>query len=140
MAPQARIMLRAVLLGLLSWFAAFVLSFALFPVKKSNPALFATSMYLVVLIVAGALLAWYFKKRPIAMGEAALVGALWLIINLVLDYPMFAYGPMKMTAAGYYSEIGLVYITYPLFALLAARMAALNRIAPAQRHNGQRCN
>ncbi len=32
-------------------------------------------------------------------------------------------GPMKMTALGYYSEIGLVYLTFPIFALLAARLA-----------------
>jgi hypothetical protein len=28
-----------------------------------------------------------------------------------------------MTALGYYSEIGLVYLTFPIFALLAARLA-----------------
>jgi hypothetical protein len=44
-------------------------------------------------------------------------------MNLVFDYPMFAYGPMKMTALGYYSEIGLVYLTFPAFAVLAARLA-----------------
>jgi hypothetical protein len=36
---------------------------------------------------------------------------------------MFAYGPMKMTALGYYSEIGLVYLTFPIFAMMAARLA-----------------
>jgi hypothetical protein len=30
---------------------------------------------------------------------------------------------MKMTALAYYSEIGLVYLTFPIFALLAPRMA-----------------
>ena len=40
------------------------------------------------------------------MGEAALLGFLWLAINLILDYPMFAYGPMRMSAARYYAEIG----------------------------------
>jgi hypothetical protein len=36
-----------------------------------------------------------------------LVGALWLFMNLAFDYPMFAYGPMQMTAPRYYSEIGI---------------------------------
>jgi hypothetical protein len=36
---------------------------------------------------------------------------------------MFAFGPMKMTPLGYYSEIGLVYLTFPVFAILAARLA-----------------
>jgi hypothetical protein len=45
-----------------------------------------------------------------------------MAINFVLDYPMFAFGPMKMTPLGYYSEIGLVYLTFPVFAILAARL------------------
>ena len=30
-----------------------------------------------------------------------------------------------MTPLGYYSEIGLVYLTYPVFAVMAARMSLL---------------
>jgi hypothetical protein len=114
---------RAVLLGLLSWLIPFAVSLFAFPLKKQNAALFATLMFLVVLIVAGALLDRYFGRRPVPLREAGFVGALWLAINIVCDYPLFAYGPMKMTAPGYYSEIGLVYLTYPIFALLAARLA-----------------
>ena len=114
---------RAILLGLLSWFVPFVAGFVLFPVKKSNSLLFTTLMYLVVLLTAGLLLNWYFRKRAVSVGVAAAVGALWLAINLILDYPMFAFGPMRMTPLAYYSEIGLVYLTYPIFAMLAARLA-----------------
>jgi len=114
---------RAVLLGLLSWLIPFAVSLFAFPLKKQNAALFATLMFLVVLIVAGALLDRYFGRRPVPLREAGFVGALWLAINIVCDYPLIAYGPMKMTAPGYYSEIGLVYLTYPIFALLAARLA-----------------
>jgi hypothetical protein len=38
-----------------------------------------------------------------------------------MDYPMFAYGPMKMTAAHYYSEIGAAYLVYPAFLTLSVR-------------------
>ncbi len=123
MAAQTRAVTRAILFGLLSWIIPFVVSFAAFPLKKSNAPLFSTLMYLVVLVTAGFLLIWYFRKRTVPVREAVLVGALWLAINLVCDYPMFAYGPMKMTALGYYSEIGLVYLTYPVFSILAARLA-----------------
>jgi uncharacterized membrane protein YpjA len=68
------------------------------------------------------LLARYFRDRPVPVGEALLVGALWFGMNLVFDYPMFAYGPMKMTALSYYSEIGLVYLTFPVLAFLSARL------------------
>jgi hypothetical protein len=91
--------------------------------KKSNAPLFSTLMYLIVLFMAGILLALYFRSRPLQVSEAVLVGALWFVMNLVFDYPMFAYGPMKMTVLGYYSEIGLVYLTFPVFAFLSARLA-----------------
>jgi hypothetical protein len=39
---------------------------------------------------------------------------------MICDYPMFAYGPMKMDAARHYSEIGAGYLLYPAFLLCAA--------------------
>jgi hypothetical protein len=124
MVAQTRAVTRAILLGLLSWFVPFIAGFVLFPLKKSNSPLFGTLMYLVVLVTAGALLFWYFRQRAVSAREAALVGAAWLGINLVCDYPMFAFGPMKMTAPAYYSEIGLVYLTFPIFAVMAARLVS----------------
>jgi len=115
---------RALLLGLLSWLIPFLVSFAAFPLKKSNAPLFSTVMTLVVLLTAGALLDVYFRERVPLVSEAVLVGALWFLINLVLDYPMFAFGPMKMDVGKYYSEIGLTYLIFPMFALGAARLVA----------------
>lgn len=66
---------RAVLLGLLSRIIPFAISFAAFPVKKSNAPLFATLMFLVVLATAGVLLLAYFNKRPTSVNEALLVGS-----------------------------------------------------------------
>ncbi len=123
MVAQTRAVAREILFGFLSWLIPFVVSFAAFPLKKLNAPLFSTLMYLVVLVTAGLLLIWYFRKRPFSAGEAALVGVVWFAINLVCDYPMFAFGPMKMTPLAYYSEIGLVYLTFPIFAVLAARLA-----------------
>ncbi len=114
---------RAVWIGFLSWLIPFVVGFAAFPVKKINAPLFSTIMYLVVLATAGSLLHFYFRNRIVSVREAGLVGVLWTAINLILDYPMFAFGPMKMTPLGYCSEIGLVYFTFPVFAILAARLA-----------------
>jgi uncharacterized membrane protein len=114
---------RALLLGLLSWLIPFVISFFIFFLKKSNAPLFSTLMDLVELFTAGLLLALYFRSRSLQVREALLVGTLWFVMNLVFDYPMFAYGPMKMSALGYYSEIGLVYLTFPIFAFLSARLA-----------------
>jgi hypothetical protein len=114
---------RAVLLGLLSWLIPFVISFPGLPLKKADAPLFSTLMYLVVLLTAGALLTHYFRDRPVLIHEALIVGAIWFVMNLIFDYPMFAFGPMKMTALAYYSEIGLAYLTFPAFAFSAARLA-----------------
>jgi phosphate/sulfate permease len=114
---------RALLLGFLSWLIPFLISFLVFPLKRSNAPLFATMMTLVVVLTAGVLLGSYFRGRPVAPSEAFLVGVLWFVCNLVLDYPMFSHGPMRMTALNYYSEIGLDYLIFPLFAFGAARLA-----------------
>jgi len=113
---------RAVPLGLASWIIPFVVSFLIFPLKKSNAPLFETSMALIELITAGILFQRYFRGRTAAAGEALAVGLLWLAFNLVFDYPMFAYGPMKMQVWAYYSEIGLVYLTFPVFGFWASRL------------------
>jgi CDP-diglyceride synthetase len=123
MASRSQGAMRVVLLGLLSWLIPFAAGFLLFAVKKANAILFTTLMYLVVLVTAGVLLSWYFRKRKLSVREGLLVGAGWLAINLVLDYPMFAFGPMKMTALAYYSEIGLAYLTFPVFGLLVGLLA-----------------
>jgi hypothetical protein len=114
---------RAAVLGLLSWVIPFAISLLMFPLKKSNAAAFGTLMGLVVLLTAGALLKVYFRGRPATVHEAVTAGALWFVMNLVFDYPMFAYGPMQMTAWAYYSEIGLTYLAFPAFAFGAARLA-----------------
>jgi len=114
---------RAALLGFASWLIPFVISFFVFPLKRTNAPLFETLMTLIVLVTAGALFQLYFRRRALSVHEALLVGLLWLAVNLVMDYPMFAYGPMKMRVWAYYSEIGLGYLTYPAFGFWASRLA-----------------
>src|ERR1035438_4223585 len=91
---------RAAVLGFLSWLIPFVVGFLVFPLKQSNPPLFGNLMVLVVLLTGALLLYRYFRNRPVSVQEAMLVGTIWFAMNLIFDYPMFAYGPMKMTAWG----------------------------------------
>jgi uncharacterized membrane protein YpjA len=114
---------RAALLSLASWLIPFVLSFIVFPLKTHNAPLFQTLLALIVLVTAGALFQIYFRGRAVTAREGLSVGLLWLAINLALDYPMFAYGPMKMPLSAYYSEIGLAYLTFPAFGFWASRLA-----------------
>ena len=114
---------RAALLGFASWLIPFIVSFLVFRLKKSNAPLFVTLMTLVVLATAGGLLQFYFRGRAVSVREGLFVGLLWLAVNLAMDYPMFAYGPMQMKASVYYSQIGLDYLTFPLFGFWASRLA-----------------
>ena len=114
---------RAVALGLASWAIPFAFSFLIFPLKTSNAPLFETIMALAELITAGAVFQRYFRGRAVSATEAVLVGLLWLAVNLIMDYPMFNYGPMKMQVWAYYSEIGLVYLMFPAFGFWASRLA-----------------
>jgi len=123
---------RAVLLGLLSWLIPFVASIPLFPLKQVNAPVFEAAMTLVLLLTAGGLFRFYFRGRTFSVGEAVLVGAIWVVFNLVLDYPMFSYGPMKMAASKYYSEIGVDYLIYPVFAVAAGWLARPQRQEPVR--------
>jgi hypothetical protein len=114
---------RALTLGLLSWLGPFAFSFLVFPLKRASAPLFETVMALALVATAAALGRRYFRAGNGKPGEAALLGAVWLLINLALDYPMFAYGPMRMTAARYYAEIGSAYLLYPAFLTGAAWLA-----------------
>jgi hypothetical protein len=108
---------QALGLGFLSWLLPFLFAIPVFPLKQMNPPLFDILMSLAVIGAATLLGRRYFHGsagQP-AVIEAMLVGFLWLAINLVCDYPMFSYGPMKMTAGRYYSEIGASYLLYPAF-------------------------
>jgi hypothetical protein len=111
---------RALALGFLSWLGPFVFAFPVFPLKHANPPLFDTVMALAVIAAAAILGRRYFRDHAPRAGEALLIGFLWLAINLVFDYPMFNFGPMKMSAAQYYSEIGAGYLLYPAFLAGAA--------------------
>lgn len=123
---------RALVLGAFSWLIPFILGFATFPLKQVSASLFETVMVLVLIVTAGMLLSHYFEGRPVSVREALLVGLLWVAINLILDYPMFAYGPMKMSAARYYSEIGVAYLAFPAFAFGAARLARAQAASPVR--------
>jgi len=114
---------RALILALLSWLIPFAISFVVFPLKRVNAPLFETVMG-VTLVVTAALLTNLYARRTkaLGLGEGAVLGCLWLAANLVLDYPMFSYGPMQMTAAQYYSEIGADYLIYPAFTMSAATL------------------
>ena len=116
---------RALALGFLSWLLPFAFSFLVFPIKQVNSSLFETIMSVTVVLTAAFLGRQCFRNDVPRAAEALLVGFLWLAINLICDYPMFSFGPMRMTSSRYFSEIGAGYLLYP--AVLAGAAWAAGR-------------
>ncbi len=120
--------LRLGLFGFLVWLIPFVVSFFIFGLKTSSPALFESIMPVVVVICTVVFSTVYLRKvKANFLKEGIVVGIVWLAMSLVLDLLLFMEGPMKMTFADYMMDIGLVYLMIPTitvgFGLLLGKSA-----------------
>ena len=105
---------KALLYGFLIWLIPFAVSFLIYPLKTSSPALFESIMPVVVTLCVVFFLVVYFRKlEDNFVREGIAVGVIWFAISLVLDLLMFMRGPMKMTFADYMMDVGIVYLIMP---------------------------
>jgi len=106
---------RALGYGFLLWLVPFVVAVALFSIRQSNRPLFESIMPVVLAACAMVALRLYLRRGAApSLGESLLLGAIWTAISLLFDWPMFSAGPMKMTLAGYMSDIGAAYLLFPV--------------------------
>ena len=105
---------KALIFGFLTWLVPFLISVCIFPIRQSNRPLFESIMGTVVAMCAASLLNFYFRRVQRRYGwEGALLGILWCGMCILLDLPLFLFGPMKMPMAAYMSEIGFGYLMIP---------------------------
>jgi hypothetical protein len=52
-------------------------------------------------------------RRELPLGEAVGLGLVWVGMSWLLDWPLFATGPMKMSLGMYFADIGVTYFVYP---------------------------
>lgn len=105
----------ALALGFLLWLVPFAVSIGLSSVRASDRTLFETLMPIVItLAVVVSTYAYFRGVRAEFLKEGAAIGAAWLAMSLLLDAPMFAWGPMAMGVADYIKDIGLTYLVYPI--------------------------
>ena len=105
---------KALLYGFVLWLIPFVVAVALFRVRNTNRPLFDSIMPVVLTVCVMWLLHLYFRAATgDSLREGVRLGLLWLLMSLALDYPMFSYGPMKMSLAAYLSDIGVTYLLIP---------------------------
>ena len=118
---------KAILYGFLLWFLTLVISMALFPLKRSWPVIFDSIMPVALTVVTLVFVNLYFRRgRAWSLKEAARLGAIWLTMSLVLDLPLFSFGPMRMSLVNYVADIGLTYLIIPAITLGLAAHTTMN--------------
>lgn len=105
---------KIILFGFLLWLTVFAGAFIIFPLKESNPLFFET---LISIILAAATVLYgniYFRNETISLRKCITTGLTWALINILIDLPMFSFGPMKRSFAEYMTDIGLTYLMIPI--------------------------
>jgi len=107
----------AIIYGILIWIVVFVVSFAIFPIHDSNRPLFESVMPVAITASVVLFSGHYFKKlEKNFLNEGIKLGLLWMIINILIDLPLFLPegSPMKVGLAEYVSDIGVTYLMIPV--------------------------
>ncbi len=105
----------ALLYGFLIWLIPFVLSVLIFPIHEQDRPFFESIMPVVLASVTVYFALRYSKTNPIdTLQEGLTLGILWMLICIVIDLPLFSYGPMKMPFVNYWKDIGFTYLLIPV--------------------------
>ncbi len=97
--------------GFMIWVIPFLVAMFTFSIHESSRPLFESIMAVVLAACAVVFAVKHFRAvETDFLREGIIVGLLWSAISLILDFPMFSWGPMKMSAWGYISDIGLTYL------------------------------
>lgn len=109
---------KALGFGVLVWLVPFVVAILVFPFHESWRALFESVMAVAVAGTA-VLFGWlYFRKLPtVESRDGVIVGIVWWVLCVAIDMPMITAGPMEMSLAEYFADIGLTYVSIPLITI-----------------------
>ena len=113
--------LKIVLFGFILWLVPFIAGFFFIDAKGNFliPETFFKSIMIVVGSLVSVILAVrYFKDiKSDFVIEGVLLGVIWLTINLALDIVLVSAGFFHMTLTQYLTDIGLRYLSIPLYTL-----------------------
>ncbi|MDE3090428.1 MAG: hypothetical protein KGJ80_13685 [Chloroflexota bacterium] len=112
-------LLKLIGFGFLTWLVPFIISILVFPLHASSRAFFEAIMAVVVTIVAVVFSILYLRQvRSGFVGEGALIGVAWFVVNLLIDLLLFLPpSPMQMSFPDYMADIGLTYLIYPVVSM-----------------------
>jgi len=108
--------LRMTLLGLISWFVSFAVSFLFFD-RSGHPVIPQSLFKSFMVVIFGGLGTWLLvvamRRQPATLLSGFALGCYWLALNLILDFAILV--PLtKMSALGYLYDIGLRYLLIPI--------------------------
>jgi hypothetical protein len=106
----------AVMYGFFIWLVPFILSIIIFPIHEQDRPFFESIMPVTLVAVTVYFAVKYFKavKSMDTVQEGLLLGILWMLICVVIDLPLFSFGPMKMPFVNYWKDIGFTYLLIPV--------------------------
>lgn len=108
---------KSILYGVLLWAVVFLSSVFIFPLRTSNPPFFETLISIFLCLFTVIVSAMYFAKTELNTKNAITAGLVWLVINMIIDLPLFSFGPMKRSFADYMTDIGLTYLIIPVITI-----------------------
>ncbi|MCL5435441.1 MAG: hypothetical protein M1405_03565 [Patescibacteria group bacterium] len=107
----------ALIYGFLLWIIPFVISIAIFPLKKTDPAFFQSLLGVFSITLAVILTIHYFRKTQGNLREGIFLGFTLSVISWFFDFLFFIWGPIKMPLDAYIKEIGIGYLLYLIIAV-----------------------
>jgi len=114
-------LIKIAIYGLVLWLVPFIASFPFVDAQGNYtiPETFFKSIMVVVGALTGVLLSvsYYAGIKKNFFGEGVVIGVLWLAINLCLDLVMVYGGFFKMTPLQYFTDIGLRYLSIPIYTI-----------------------
>ena len=103
----------ALIYGFLVWVLPFLIRFFIFPLQISFPILFDSTSPIIITLFTAVFSILYFKNvHSSYLREGFLIGAIWLVINIVIDFLMFMTGPLIITTSYYVMEKGIIYLRF----------------------------
>lgn len=117
--------LKLLFLGFLVWLIPFLVAFVIFPLRTNARPFFETIMAVVVAWVGMVFTAVGFRGVQSDFVRAGVtLGLVFFSVSVLIDLPLFSYGPMATDWASYMMDVGLTYLIYPIITIGAGYLLA----------------
>src|SRR6185436_853113 len=106
---------RMVAFGFLSWLLVSGAALAMYPWRAHNRPLFESALAVVLAAVTTLLAIVFFRRTPAVRGwNGLLLGLVWAAINVLVDLPLFSFGPLRMAPRAFLADVALAYLMIPV--------------------------